>query len=427
MKKKSVADRQSSIRLIGGEIKCLSFFSGALGLDLGLKKAGITTLLTSEIDGACRKTIAANCPSIGIIGDCRNYDKESIFYMAGLNPGDEVDLMAGGPPCQAFSTAGKRRGFEDQRGNVFLHYVQLILEIRPRFALIENVRGILSAPLEHVPWSERTAVKLADRNLPGGALAHILDMLRHGGYGVTFNLYNAANFGSPQIRERVIFLCARNGEKLPYLTPTHSENGEFGLPLWRTLGSAISGMEESEQKYVKFPEKRLKWYRILKAGQNWKNLPPDMQEEALGKSYRAQGGKTGFLRRLAWDRPSPTLVTSPAMPATDLAHPVKDRPLSVQEYKRIQEFPDDWQVCGSLAEQYKQIGNAVPVSLGFAAGRLIVSKIRGEAVKQYKDFKYSRYLNTTDKTWSPMMPDTQCIQGNVFGSGYEKSLLADCE
>ena len=119
----------------------------------------------------------------------------------------------------------------------------------------------------------------------------------------------------------------------------------------------------------------------------------------MGDSFNSGGGKTGFLRRLAWDEPSPTLLTHPAMPATDLCHPVEDRPLSIQEYKAIQEFPDEWKIEGSILEQYKQIGNAVPVGLGYAVGNLLMKLIRGEKVERYAGFKFSRYLNTDELSW----------------------------
>lgn len=138
---------------------------------------------------------------------------------------------------------------------------------------------------------------------------------------------------------------------------------------------------------------------MLKPGQYWRNLPENLQQEALGKSYYAGGGKTGFLRRLAWDEPSPTLVTHPAMPATDLAHPEEDRPLSVEEYKRIQEFPDDWKLEGGLVQQYKQIGNAVPVSLGKAVGKLLVEHIDGRLPVAYPGFQYSRYKGNDESSW----------------------------
>ena len=152
--------------------------------------------------------------------------------------------------------------------------------------------------------------------------------------------------------------------------------------------------------YVKFPESRLKYYKKLKEGQNWRNLPLKLQKEALGNSYYLGGGKTGFLRRLGWNKPSPTLVTDPMMPATDLAHPVENRPLSIQEYKRIQEFPDDWKLAGSIRNQYKQVGNAVPVSLGRAIGKLIVNHILKKKIKIINNFKYSRYLYTSELNWN---------------------------
>ena len=139
---------------------------------------------------------------------------------------------------------------------------------------------------------------------------------------------------------------------------------------------------------------------MLKPGQNWRNLPIELQPEALGKSYYLGGGKTGFFRRLAWDRPAPTLVTHPAMPATDLAHPEEDRPLSVQEYKRVQEFPDNWIIEGSILDRYKQIGNAVPISLGKAVGVCLRNALNNQQITQIDDFKYSRYTKTSDILWT---------------------------
>lgn len=384
-----------------GKPIALSFFSGAMGLDIGLEKAGFQTLLASEIDKACRKTILKNRPNIALIGDISNYTPSQIRFISGLEPNDEIDLVVGGPPCQAFSTAGKRKGFEDDRGNVFLTFIDMIIGLNPRFAVIENVRGLLSAPLNHIPHKDRLGneMDLDERNLSGGALKFVVDRLRNTGYSVSFNLYNSANFGTPQKRERVIIICSRNTEKLPHLEPTHSENGEFGLKKWLTFKEAVQDLNNLEHEHLNFPEKRLKFYRLLSAGQNWRNLPTNLQMEAMGASFYSGGGKTGFLRRLAWDEPSPTLVTHPAMPATDLCHPSENRPLSVQEYKRIQQFPDDWEITGTLLEKYKQIGNAVPVGLGYALGKHLIKFINGDKIENYKNFKYSRYVNTDEVTW----------------------------
>jgi len=383
-------------------LTALSFFSGALGLDLGLENIGIHSVLFCELDKACRKTIEANRSGYPLLSDVLDYSAADIRKAAGLNKKDEIDVIVGGPPCQAFSTAGKRQGFSDDRGNVFLHYLDLIIDLNPRYAVIENVRGLLSAALVHRPHDQRgrESPPLALDEMPGGALHHAIQVLRAGGYSVSFNLYSSANFGAPQVRERVIIICARDGSKVPYLTPTHSSDGSFGLPKWRTFKEAVKGLREKDMHSAKFSENRLKYYRLLGPGQYWKHLPENMQKEALGNSYYAGGGKTGFFRRLGWDKPSPTLVTHPAMPATDLAHPVKDRPLSVEEYKRIQEFPDEWVIAGGLTDQYRQIGNAVPVSLGRAVGRAIIDHASGKRPSPiFLGFPYSRYKRTDDVSW----------------------------
>ena len=380
------------------KIRALSFFSGAMGLDIGLEKAGIDVILACESEKFIRETIKLNRPKIKVLEDINNYSAKEIRKEAGLKAKEKIDLIVGGPPCQAFSTAGKRLSINENRGIVFIKYLELIKELNPTYFVIENVRGLLSVPLKHVPHDKRKG-KLKTKEEKGGTLNYILNYLNNIGYKVSFNLYNSANFGSPQIRERVIIIGNKK-EKLPYLTPTHSQHGEFGLKPWKTFKAAVKGLHNINHDYVKFPESRLKYYKKLKEGQNWRNLPLKLQKEALGNSYYLGGGKTGFLRRLGWNKPSPTLVTDPMMPATDLAHPVENRPLSIQEYKRIQEFPDDWKLAGSIRNQYKQVGNAVPVSLGRAIGKLIVNHILKKKIKIINNFKYSRYLYTSELNWN---------------------------
>ena len=378
-------------------LRVLSFFSGAMGLDIGLHKAGCNTLLACEIDKSSRKTIVANNPNIGLIGDIRDYSIAEILEYANVENEKEVDVIVGGPPCQAFSTAGKRKGFEDERGNVFLKFIEVIEAIQPKYAVIENVRGLLYSTYSiDLPETDRELLPEAIQPLKGSTMYYVLKRLERAGYQVSFNLYNSANYGTPQIRERVIIICTLGKTKVPYLTPTNSNDEQFDLPKWKVLKDAISDLPETPKDFIKLPERRLKYYKYLTAGQNWKNLPEELQEEAMGKSYHLVGGKTGFFRRLSWNKPSPTIVTNPAMPATDLTHPEEDRPLSVQEYKRLQEFPDDWKLCGSVVQRYKQIGNAVPVSVGEAIGKEILRHLSGEKPKQYVGFKYSRYKATSE-------------------------------
>lgn len=390
-KNTQVSDQVSRLKSEKGKLKAISFFSGAMGLDIGLERAGIQTLLACEFDKASRETILANRPKMGLIGDILDYSAEDIVHFAGLKNGSEIDLIVGGPPCQAFSTAGKRLGFEDDRGNVFLKYLELIETIKPRYAVIENVRGLLSSAMT-IQDKFLEKIDLPINGIPGSSLFYILKRLESVGYSVSFNLYNSANFGTPQIRERVVLIAVLSEAQIPYLTPTHDEFGRYGLKPWRTFKDAVESLPDSPKDFVKFSEKRLKFIKMLSPGQNWRNLPSEVQPEAMGNSYLLGGGKTGFYRRLAWDKPAPTIVTHPSMPATELAHPVENRPLSVQEYKRIQQFPDDWTICGKITDQYRQVGNAVPVGLGESIGVAIMNNSQGMVRQAFKDFKY---LDTT--------------------------------
>lgn len=371
----------------------LSFFSGAGGLDLGLERAGIENVFFCENNREARMTLAKNWPSAALAGDILNLNAETVREMAQIG-GADVDIMAGGPPCQAFSTAGARRAFDDPRGNVFLKFLDIFEDLRPRYLVVENVRGLLSTPFPTHPGGQP---------VKGGALSLIIEKIRSAGYQVSFNLYNAANFGAPQVRERVIIIANRDGEALPWLPPTHSDDARWiqkGMKPWRTFRDAVETIPSGRQHFIQFPEKRLRFFEQIDEGQNWTALPVEDQRIAMGKAYELSGGRTGFFRRIRFDRPAPTLVTSPIMPATDLCHPAELRPLSVEEYMAVQGFPSDWWVAGDIKERYRQLGNAVPVQLGEAIGTHILNHIQGiQAGGDFSDFPYSRYRATNDRDW----------------------------
>lgn len=374
----------------------VSLFSGAMGLDLGIEKAGFSIRVCVEMDKWAAQTIKANTDIPVINKDINDVSTEEILLTAGLKKQD-VTLVVGGPPCQAFSTAGRQRGLADFRGNVILQYLRVVNDIRPPYFILENVRGLLSAKLNDVPKEYKSYEGIKDTK--GSVLFFIVSEFKKLGYNISYALLNAANYGVPEKRERVIII-GHIGERIPIPSPTHSEYGLYNTKKWVTLRDVIGEMKAGDnQTYIPLRAKSVPYLKLLKEGQNWRSLPAHLAEEAMGKAYHLGGGKTGFLRRLAYDEPSPTLVTSPTMPATLLCHPTLLRPLSIQEYARIQQFPDTWKFEGRVERIYKQIGNAVPVGLGYAAGRQVMKHIKGtidmkeEAVNK---IPYSRYNKTTD-------------------------------
>ena len=373
----------------------ISFFSGAMGLDLGLEQAGFDIRLCVEIDKACQNTIRKNSPKLGkdnlpILEDLTKLSFREILLASGLSKG-EVTLLAGGPPCQAFSTAGKRASINDPRGMLVNKYLELINDIRPRFFVFENVRGILSAALQHRPLDQRGSdhPPLKPEEELGSLLKLvIIPTFAKIGYEVRYKLIDVADYGVPQNRERVIFIGSRDREfsRLGFNTlediipPTYSKEGTGGLQKWRTLGDAIKDLDETGPEYQKYSENRAAIFKKVPPGKNWRYLRDtygdDYLRKVMGGAYNSGGGKVGFWRRLSLDKPSPTLTTSPLQKSTALCHPIHTRPLSVREYARIQAFPDWWEFTGSISQKYRQIGNAVPVTIGEVIGSGLINVIR---------------------------------------------------
>lgn len=375
--------------MIDGKAISISLFSGAFGLDLGLELAGFHTVSVVEKDRDSVKTIALNRPYLhesAVPRAIETISTQDLLLEGGrvlgkeraLRP-NEVDLVVGGAPCQPFSTAGKRASVLDPRGSLFMEFVRVVRDIQPRFFVMENVKGLLSAAIRHRPIKQRGAdyPPLEPDEMRGAALKVVLAEMHELGYNVVYNLLEAADYGVPQNRERVVFIGSRDGESVTFPLATHCQSGR-DLPKWRTLRDALTHLVEQNPEFTPYSEKRLKYLRLLKSGQNWRYLPENLKEEAMGGAYKSGGGKVGFYRRLSWDKPSPTVTTSPQQKATDMCHPVELRPLTVRECARIQTFPDDWIFCGSITSKYKQIGNAVPVGLAKAIGTYLYSLIQGD-------------------------------------------------
>ena len=360
---------------VAHKIKFISLFSGAMGLDLGLELAGFDCSGCLEMDKHACETIRRNRPCIPVIeGDIRDWNRGSLVLKKfGLQGGD-VALIVGGPPCPSFSTAGKRQAFNDPRGQVMFDFLNVVNDIRPPFFVMENVRGILSAAIEHVPLSKRT--HKSDYDGKGSVLALLNEKFSEMGYTVTAQLVNAAHYGTPQKRERVVFIGSRDGLQVPMPVGAYGPTEGLFQRRWRTLADALAGLVDTKPEFIPFSKNRAKYLSLLKEGENWRSLPPEMQKEALGGAYGSTGGRVGFFRRLSFSEPSPTVSTSPIQKSTCLCHPTELRPLSVREYARIQQFHDDWVFSGSVANRYRQIGNAVPVGLGYVIGTTVLNYLK---------------------------------------------------
>lgn len=372
----------------------LSFFSGAMGLDLGLERAGLGAAVCVELDPWACASMRANRPGTTVREqDVRNFSWRQERADLGLS--DDVFLVAGGPPCQSFSTAGNRAGLSDPRGNLIYEYLRIISEIRPRHFVLENVASITTAALRHRAikdrpgehWSlkkyagkqavEDGKAPLEADELAGSAIRQVLADVGSLGYSVTFGVLDAADYGASQRRFRFVLIGSREGEAPALPRATHGPAA--GRP-YATVREAIEDLRDTPGAHSAYTPEVARFFDMVPEGGNWRSLPKELQPVALGRSFHAGGGKTGFFRRLAWDAPSPTITGKANRKGTSICHPARTRPLSVRECARLQGFPDDWTFAGAMNRQYLQVGNAVPVHLGEAIGRAI---LEGRASKTY--------------------------------------------
>lgn len=318
------------------KLTSIELFAGAGGLALGMHNAGIQSQMLVDFDKDSVATLKQNMPDW-------NAHCESVSDIDLDDYEHQIDVMAGGFPCQAFSYAGKSLGFADTRGTLFYEYARLIDQVKPRLVLGENVKGLLNHD-------------------NGRTLEVIVMELENLGYRVAFKVLRAQFLDVPQKRERLIIFGIRRDLKSDFLFPVEKD---YTID----LRAAFKGVPKSDGQT--YSPAKAKIMDLIPEGGYWRDLPDSLQRKYMGGSYHLGGGKTGMARRLAWDEPSLTLTCNPAQKQTERCHPRETRPLTVREYARIQTFPDSWKFAGSTSSQYKQIGNAVPVNLGFHVGLAI--------------------------------------------------------
>ena len=323
----------------------LELFAGAGGLAIGLEKSGLKCKALNEIDKWACETLRNNRPNWDILeGDIKNFNFQ--------NYRNEVDVVTGGFPCQAFSYAGKKLGFKDARGTLFYEFSRVVKEVNPKMCIGENVRGLLSH----------------DKGRTIQGMISILDEI---GYRIIpIKVLKALNYRVPQKRERLILVGIRKDIKIDFSYPKP-------IPKQYNLKDALKKGELYQTDVPisigsKYPEYKKKILDMVPPKGYWRDLPVELQKDYMGGSYFLSGGKTGIARRIAWDEPCLTLTCSPAQKQTERCHPDETRPFTIREYARIQTFPDVWEFHGSIAQQYKQIGNAVPVNLAKEVGYSII-------------------------------------------------------
>ena len=325
----------------------IELFAGAGGMALGMEKAGIEHLLLNDFDRYATDILKLNRPNWNIIhGDIAKID---------FKPYKGIDILTGGFPCQAFSYAGKKRGMADTRGTLFYEFARALKESEPKVFLAENVKGLKSHD-------------------GGRTLATMVDVFESMGYEVLEpTVLKGIHYTVPQKRERIFIV----GIKKEYANEVTFKWPKPSAKIYNLKDALLKGelfdcdVPLSEEQV--YPDKKKKILDLVPPGGYWRDLPLELQKEYMMKSFYLGGGKTGIARRISWDEPSLTLTCSPAQKQTERCHPNETRPFTVREYARIQTFPDTWGFAGSMTNQYKQIGNAVPMNLAYAMGKSLVA------------------------------------------------------
>lgn len=329
----------------------ISTFCGAGGSSLGYKMAGGNVLLSIEWEKNACQTYGLNHPDTLLLNrDIGTVTAEEIFNLTGLKAG-ELDILDGSPPCQGFSTMGKRQ-VEDPRNLLFQEYVRLLQELQPKVFVMENVSGLVKGQMKPV-------------------FVEILKALKNCGYQVKARLMDAQYYGVPQRRKRVIFIGVR--EDLG-IEPSHPIPYSQPIPLKSALQGLSSPLE------------------VLRPKGSAAKLAVCLQPGQDGAEFRiALGGKKQdySLERLAWHKVAPTLCKTIRPGQCGLLHPDENRYLSTAELKRIGSFPDDYQLIGSLEEQWARIGNAVPPLLMKAVAQHIHEHILSKIPDSSKQFRSS--------------------------------------
>ncbi len=362
-------------------LKVIDLFSGVGGLSYGFAHDNnFEIIAANEILPNIAKAYSLNHPTVKVYTeDIKNFNARKIEKDLGIKA-NEVDIIVGGPPCQAYSTVGKRL-IDDPRGKLFQEYYRVLKEFNPKLFLFENVRGLLSMQ-------------------DGELLKTIISLFESLGYKVKHRLLNAADYGAPQIRERIIIIGSKLKTEFEYPKPTHynQEDKDYlfrnNLKPYLTLEEAISDLpfiktNEESFEYASKPQNNFQKLmrknapeRLMDHNSPKNNdklikimelLPDGGTPEDLPEYLRPKSGFKNTYCRLWWKRPSTTITRNLSTPSSSRCiHPKAPRPLTTREGARIQCFPDNYKFYGSRADRNLQVGNAVPTVLSTALAKAIL-------------------------------------------------------
>ena len=390
---------------------CIDLFCGAGGLSLGLKKAGFKSIYSVDSWAPAIETFNSNISNHGVV--------ETIDFDFEL---PESDIVVGGPPCQGFSSAGLRK-HDDERNTFVSVFGHLISDALPKAFIFENVEGFLTGQSSHFVFD-------------------LLSPLLNVGYWIRLKKINAANFGIPQHRKRVIVIGGLGFDPGFPIFSNYAEGAPgshligVGLPESPTVMEAIGDLPEACKKNqqeidghflnsIKVDD--LKRIKVLKEGQTMKDLPENLWHETYRRrAYRRvmdgtptarRGGAPAGMRRLRGNYPSKTITGGANR---EFLHPIEDRYLTLRECARLQSFPDTFQFKGNTSEQAQQIGNAVPPRLGLKLGKTLISNLPSGAVKS-KHGRILEFSPTESSGMSPALKNLVVRVNETYHGSFDKS------
>lgn len=379
-----------------GRLTAIDLFAGAGGLSEGFRRAGYDIVAANDFDSFAEETFRLNHPeTVFLGGPIQSVHAVDLLAAAGLRKG-ELDVLLGGPPCQAFSVYNHQRGMHDDRSGLFREYLRIVREIEPKYVVMENVTGIMSIAGGH-------------------AVDEIIYSLQQLGYYVEFEVLKAEEYGVPQERRRVFFIGARDSRRILWPKVTHGIS-QLG-PLFRTslkrfvtVEDAIGDLPALEMgegtevsEYQEAPESsyqdvmregsrslynhvapalqaiNVERLKHIPQGGSWRDIPYELLPAGMRKAKRSDHTKR--YGRLHPQGLSSTILTKCDLHWGAYIHPWQERTITVREAARFQSFPDTMRFMGPRSEQYRQVGNAVPPLLARAVAESIQYMVLEEAFR----------------------------------------------